>query len=111
MFPFNNILHQHSRKSNNNTMMYNRDITNGAPYVIYLLEGDLMNRANADIRNAVATNGFKLWELAAALGINDGNLSRKLRTELPAAEREHILAVIAEMRSIQDGEVETNANR
>lgn len=46
-----------------------------------------MNRANADIRNAVATNGFKLWELAAALGINDGNLSRKLRTELPASER------------------------
>lgn len=70
-----------------------------------------MKRANADIRNAVATNGFKLWELAAALGINDGNLSRKLRTELPAAEREHILAVIAEMRSTQDGEVETNANR
>lgn len=29
-----------------------------------------MNRANADIRNAVATNGFKLWELAAALGIS-----------------------------------------
>ena len=68
-------------------------------------------KANADIRNAVATNGFKLWELAAALGINDGNLSRKLRTELPAAEREHILAVIAEMRSTQDGEVETNVNR
>ena len=70
-----------------------------------------MNRANADIRNAVATNGFKLWELAAALGINDGNLSRKLRAELPATEREHILAVIAEMRSTQDGEVETNAAR
>ncbi len=91
--------------------MYNRGITNGAPYVTYFLEGDFVNRANADIRNAVATNGFKLWELAAALGINDGNLSRKLRTELPASEREHILTVIAEMRSTQDGEVETNANR
>ena len=70
-----------------------------------------MNRANADIRNAVATNGFRLWELAAALGINDANLSRKLRTELPAAEREHILTVIAEMRSTQDREVKANANR
>lgn len=70
-----------------------------------------MNRANADIRNAVATNGFRLWELAAALGINDGNLSRKLRTELPAAEREHILTVIAEMCSTQDREVKANGNR
>lgn len=44
-----------------------------------------MNRANADIRNAVATNGFKLWELAAALGINDGNLSAncELNSRLP----------------------------
>lgn len=92
-------------------MAYNRGITNGAPYVIYLLDGDFMNRANAEIREAVATNGFKLWELAAALGINDGNLSRKLRTELPVSEKKHILTVIAEMRSTQDGEVETNANR
>lgn len=57
-----------------------------------------MNRANADIREAVATNGFKLWQLAAALGINDGNLSRKLRTELSNDEKKRLYAVIANMQ-------------
>ena len=33
-------------------------------------------KPNQDIRNAVEENGFKLWELAEALGIYDGNLSR-----------------------------------
>lgn len=104
MFPFNNILHQHFLAVNNNTTMYNRGITNGAPYVTYFLEGDFVNRANADIRNAVATNGFKLWELAAALGINDGNLSRKLRTELPPSEKRHLYEVIAAMKAQREGQ-------
>lgn len=58
-----------------------------------------MNRANADIRKAVTSSGFKLWELADALGINDGNLSRKLRTELPADEKEQLYVVIAKMKT------------
>lgn len=63
-----------------------------------------MDRANADIREAVATNGFKLWELAAALGINDGNLSRKLRTELPPSEKHHLYEVIATMKAQREGQ-------
>ena len=62
-----------------------------------------MNRANADIRKAVVTNGFKLWELAAALGINDGHLSRKLRTELALTEKEHLYDVIAAMKTEREG--------
>lgn len=54
-------------------------------------------KANQDIRNAVAAHGFKLWELAEALGVNDGNLSRKLRRELPNDQKEHIFRTIDRM--------------
>ncbi len=51
-------------------------------------------RANMEIRNAVKKAGIRLWEVAAACGINDGNFSRKLRQELPQEEKEKILAII-----------------
>ena len=54
-------------------------------------------KANQDIRNTVAVHGFKLWELAEALGVNDGNLSRKLRRELPNDQKEHIFRTIDRM--------------
>ena len=54
-------------------------------------------KANQDIRNAVAVHGFKLWELAVALGLYDGNLSRKLRRELPNDQKEHIFRTIDRM--------------
>ena len=56
-----------------------------------------MMKPNQDVRNAVKENGFRLWELAEALGIYDGNLSRKLRRELPTAQKEHILRTIDRM--------------
>ena len=55
-------------------------------------------KTNQDVREAVYLNGFKLWELAEALGVNDGNLSRKLRRELSPAQKEHIFQVIQQMR-------------
>lgn len=51
-------------------------------------------RANMEIRNAAKKAGIRLWEVAAACGINDGNFSRKLRQELPQEEKEKILAII-----------------
>ena len=54
-------------------------------------------KANQDIRNAVKDNGFRLWELAEALDICDGNLSRKLRRELPSEQKKHILSMIEKM--------------
>ena len=54
-------------------------------------------KANQDIRNAVANSGFKLWELAEALHLNDGNLSRKLRRELPKEEKEMMVSVLDNM--------------
>lgn len=53
-----------------------------------------MNRANEIIRKHAKNQGVKLWQLAAALNINDGNLSRKLRFELPEDEQQRILSII-----------------
>lgn len=52
---------------------------------------------NKAIREAAKEHGVKLWEIAEALGINDGNLSRKLRRELPDDEQERIISVIEEI--------------
>ena len=38
--------------------------------------------ANEDIKNAAASAGVKLWEIAEDLGITDSSLSRKLCVEL-----------------------------
>lgn len=53
--------------------------------------------ANQDIRRAAGGSGVKLWQVAAALGINDSTLSRKLRKELPPSEKEKILSIVAEL--------------
>lgn len=49
---------------------------------------------NLDIRNAAAAANVRLWQIAAELNINDGNFSRKLRMELPTAEKQKILEII-----------------
>ena len=38
-----------------------------------------------------------MWQIADALGINDGNFSRKLRKELPEEEKSKILAIIDQL--------------
>lgn len=49
---------------------------------------------NADIRFKAQSIGVKLWQIADELGLNDGNFSRKLRKELPDAEKEKIMHII-----------------
>lgn len=51
-------------------------------------------RANVDIREAAKKANVHLWQVAEVYGINDGNFSRKLRKELPQAEKEKILGII-----------------
>lgn len=53
--------------------------------------------ANNIIRTRAKETGVKLWQIADKLGINDGNLSRKLRKELPEAEQTKILNIINEL--------------
>lgn len=54
-------------------------------------------RANLDIRAAAKGAGVKLWEIADKLGITDSNFSRKLRHELPQAEKDRIFSIIEEI--------------
>ena len=49
---------------------------------------------NKEIRSAAKNAGVRLWEVAAAYGINDGNFSRRLRRELPEDEQQEILEII-----------------
>lgn len=49
---------------------------------------------NADIRDRAKKRGVKLWQIADELGITDGNFSRKLRHELPEAEKAQIFEII-----------------
>ncbi len=53
---------------------------------------------NIDIREAAKKAGVKFWQIAEKLGINDGNFSRKLRKELNADEKAHIMNIIAELK-------------
>ena len=52
---------------------------------------------NQDIRRTAAGGGVKLWQITEALGIADCSLSRKLRRELPAAEKERIFTIIEQL--------------
>ena len=52
---------------------------------------------NLDIRTVAEQSNIKLWQIADYLGITDGNFSRKLRRELPEAEKQKIFAIIEEI--------------
>lgn len=53
---------------------------------------------NLDIRKAAKEAKVNLWEIAEAYGVNDGNFSRKLRRELPEAEKTKIFAIIQQIQ-------------
>lgn len=53
---------------------------------------------NKAIRQKAEKCGVKLWQIAEALGIADTTFSRKLRRELPKAERAKILRIIDELK-------------
>ena len=62
-------------------------------------------KANRDIRDAVEEKGFRLWELAEALGLQDSNLSKKLRRELPEDEKKKIFSIIGQMVHSREGAI------
>jgi predicted XRE-type DNA-binding protein len=49
---------------------------------------------NIEIKDALKEANMKQWQLAELLGITEWTLSRKLRKELPEADKKEILAVI-----------------
>lgn len=52
---------------------------------------------NKEVRTYAKEKGVYLWEIAEALHINDGNFSRKLRKELPEAQKQEIIQIIDEL--------------
>ena len=54
---------------------------------------------NKEIREAARQAGVKLWQIADALGMTDGNFSRKLRHELTEGQQEKVYAIIAKLSS------------
>lgn len=58
-------------------------------------------RANEEIRRAIGAAGLKQYQVATALGMLDGNFSRKLRNELNQDEKTRILQVIADLEKAE----------
>ena len=59
---------------------------------------------NQDVRAAAAKTGVKLWQIADMLGMVDCNFSRKLRHELPAAEKQKIFTIIDQLKAEREAE-------
>ena len=53
--------------------------------------------ANTDVRETAKKRGVRLWEIAEFLNVSDPTMTRKLRRELPADERQKILSIIDEI--------------
>lgn len=62
-----------------------------------------MKTKNNDIRQAAKKSGVFLYQIADELGIQDSCFSRKLRKELPDAEKELILLIIEDL--VQRGDL------
>lgn len=60
-----------------------------------------MKTANNDIKTTAKNKGVMLWQIAEALGIADATLSRKLRHELPAEEKQKIFKIIDELKEVE----------
>lgn len=53
--------------------------------------------SNNDIRTAAKQNSVCLWEVANLLNISEPTMTRKLRRELPAEEKQRIFSLIDEI--------------
>lgn len=57
-----------------------------------------MEKANMDVRKAIEDSGLKYWQIADAIGVNDGNFSRMLRTELSQEKKKQIYDAILSIK-------------
>lgn len=55
--------------------------------------------ANEDLRQYAKERGVPLWRVANAFGINDGNLSRRLRFEFSPEQAEHFRRIVDEIEN------------
>lgn len=59
--------------------------------------GRIFFMCNKDIREYARQKNVYLWQIALRLHVNDGNLSRKLRTELSNEKKAEIFKIIDEL--------------
>ena len=64
--------------------------------------------ANNELRQKARSCGVPLWMLAVELGISEPTMTRKLRQELSARDKEQLLAMVADIARRK--EVEANAD-
>lgn len=64
--------------------------------ILILIGVDTMT-ANKDIKTRAKEKGVFLWEVADKIGMIDTAFSRKLRHELPQAEKDRIFSIIEEI--------------
>ena len=53
--------------------------------------------SNTELRSEVKAAGLRWWEIAEGLGLSEFTLSRRLRHELPEAEKERIREIVREL--------------
>ena len=53
--------------------------------------------SNQKIRSEAKKNGVRLWQICEILEISEATMTRKLRHELPAEEKEKILSIIEKL--------------
>lgn len=57
------------------------------------------NNANADVRTAAKKAGVFLYQIAAAMGISEPTMTRKLRFELTDTEKKPIFKAIRDIEA------------
>ena len=63
-----------------------------------------MKRANQDVRDYAYEKKVRLWKVAARMGLNDGNLSRKLRFDLAEDKKIEIKKIIDQIAEEESNE-------
>jgi hypothetical protein len=58
--------------------------------------------ANQDIREEIETARLRYWQVAKKYGCADTTFSKKMRTEMTAAEKDEIRKVIAQLIKERD---------
>ncbi len=58
---------------------------------------------NEDIRAALASAGFKQWQLADRIGMPETSLCRLLRYELPENKKKILLDTLKQMEAEREG--------
>lgn len=61
---------------------------------------------NESVREAARRKGLRHWQIAEALGISESVFSRRLRHELPEAEKQRICGIIDDIAKAREGECE-----